>query len=166
MSIENILLFGSLLTLLIVATLSFLYSKRFALINGALFIAYVAYMLYGLFYKSQGGTALVWWFYLLVFMGFQLLIMFAYVLINWMRKSNKRKTNSPIISIVLIGSIAIFWGLISLISHYPYALAFTIIGILLIGFAIARLIYDRKSRIRGYSDSTKKIPPPSNNGPS
>jgi len=166
MSIENVLLFGSLLTLLIVIVLSFMYSKRFALINGVLFITYVSYMLYGLFYKSQGGTALVWWFYLVVFMGIQLLIMIAYVLTNWLRKNKSRKTNSPIISVVLIGSLASFWGLISLISHYPYALVFIIIGILLIGFAIAWLIYNRNLRKRSYSDSTKKIPPPSNNGPS
>ena len=143
MSDNIILLYGSLLIILVIVVIAFMYSKRFALINGAIFIAYTSYMLYGLFYKSQGGTALVWWFYLLVFMGIQLLIMFGYVLINWLRNNNKRKTNSPIISLILIGTTSSFWGIISLISHYPFALAFIIGGLLFIGFAIAWSLYKR-----------------------
>ena len=140
----SILLYGSLLILLIIFIFSFVYSKRFALINGAIFITYTSYILYGLFYKSQGGTALVWGFYLLVFIGTQLMIMLGYVLIDWMRNNNKRKANSPIISMVLIGSMASFWGLLSIISHYPYALAFIIIGILFIGIALAWSIYNKR----------------------
>ncbi len=148
MSDNIILLYGSLLIILVIVVLAFMYSKRFALINGAIFIAYTSYMLYGLFYKSQGGTALVWWFYLLVFMGIQLLIMFGYVLTNWLRNNNnnnnnKRKTNSPIFSLILIGTTSSFWGIISLISHYPFALAFIIGGLLFIGFAIAWPLYKK-----------------------
>jgi len=143
MSIENILLFGSLLTLLIVVILSFMYSKRFALINGAIFIAYTSYMLYGLFYKSQGGTALAWWFYLVVFVGLQLIIMLTYIITNWIRKSDNRKTNNPKIGVLLIGFMASFWGIISLISHYPFTWAFIIIGLSFIVFAIAWYIYDK-----------------------
>ncbi len=38
---------------------------RVGLINLFIHIAYSSYFLYGLFYRSQGGTALVWFLYLL-----------------------------------------------------------------------------------------------------
>ena len=143
MSIENILLYGSLFSLLIVVILSFMYSKRFALINGVLFIAYISYMLYGMFYQNQGGATMVWWFYLVVFMGIQLMIMIGYVLTNWLRKNKEKSSNSSKISVLLIGFIATFWGLISLISHYPYAYLSLIIGMLLIGFSIIWFVYKK-----------------------
>jgi len=147
MSIENILLFGSLLTLLIVVILSFMYSKRFALINGAIFITYVSYMLYGMFYQNQEGATLVWWFYLIVFMGIQLLIMLTYIITNWIQKGKNQKSNSLKIVVLLIGYLASFWGLLSFTSHYPYPWVSLTIGSILIGFAIGWLIYDRNSRI-------------------
>ena len=143
MSIENILLFGSLLSLLTVIILSFMYSKRFALINGAIFIAYISYMIYSVFHQNQGGATLIWWFYLVVFAGIQLMIMIGYVLTNWLRNNKEANSNSSKISVFLIGFVAIFWGLTSLISHYPYAYLSIITGILSIGLSIIWFVYEK-----------------------
>lgn len=41
--------------------------KRILIINLTIHVIYSSYFLYGLFYRSQGnGTALAWWFYLLL----------------------------------------------------------------------------------------------------
>ena len=41
--------------------------KRVSIINLTIHIIYSSYFLHGLFYRSQGnGTALAWWFYLLL----------------------------------------------------------------------------------------------------
>ena len=41
--------------------------KQGLVINLSIHVIYSSYFLYGLFYRSQGnGTALAWWFYLLV----------------------------------------------------------------------------------------------------
>ncbi len=41
--------------------------KKYLIINLTIHVIYSGYFLHGLFYRSQGnGTALAWWFYLLL----------------------------------------------------------------------------------------------------
>jgi hypothetical protein len=43
------------------------YKKRIIIVNLTIHTIYSLYFLYGLFYQTQGnGTALAWWFYLLL----------------------------------------------------------------------------------------------------
>ncbi len=41
------------------------YSKRLSIANVILWVGYSAYCYYGLYYRSEYGAALAWWFYLL-----------------------------------------------------------------------------------------------------
>ena len=65
---ELLLLFSFMLYWI---TFVFLYiktkvKKRMSIINLTIHLIYSLYFLYGLFYRSQGGSSLVWWFYLLL----------------------------------------------------------------------------------------------------
>lgn len=141
---DQVLLYGSFVTILVVFALAFIYSKKFAIINTIIFVAYTSYMIYGLLYKSQGGTALAWWFYLIAFLGIQSTIMLIYIVASWFRKD--KESPSGKVSLLLIGFILTFWGLLSLISHYPYPWAFIIVGIMFLGIGIAWYIYDIMER--------------------
>jgi hypothetical protein len=45
-------------------------------INFCVHAAYSCYFLYNLVYNSEGGMSLVWWFYILVFLGTHTLLNF------------------------------------------------------------------------------------------
>ena len=65
--------------------------KQGLVINLSIHVIYSSYFLYGLFYRSQGnGTALAWWFYLLVLLWTHWLInlgQLVYLLIKSRRKN-------------------------------------------------------------------------------
>ena len=65
--------------------------KQGLVINLSIHVIYSFYFLYGLFYRSQGnGTALAWWFYLLVLLWTHWLInlgQLVYLLIKSRRKN-------------------------------------------------------------------------------
>ena len=64
---EKILLLSFIGYWIVLAILTFKSDKkiRTGLINLLFHIAYSSYFLHGLFYRSQGGTALAWFLYLL-----------------------------------------------------------------------------------------------------
>lgn len=67
------------------------YSKWFALFNGALFLLYSIYMYHGLFFddsEENKGTALAWWFYLLVITGMQIVIVGTYTLCKAVKRTS------------------------------------------------------------------------------
>jgi hypothetical protein len=55
--------------------------KRTLILNVPFHILYSSFFLYGLIYKSQDGTALVWWFYLLIIITFHWIVNLAKLLI-------------------------------------------------------------------------------------
>ena len=65
--------------------------KQGLVINLSIHVIYSFYFLYGLFYRSQGnGTALAWWFYLLVLLWTHWLInlgQLIYLLIKSRRRN-------------------------------------------------------------------------------
>ena len=65
--------------------------KQGLVINLSIHVIYSSYFLYGLFYRAQGnGTALAWWFYLLVLLWTHWLInlgQLIYLLIKSKRKN-------------------------------------------------------------------------------
>ena len=65
--------------------------KQGLVINLSIHVIYSFYFLYGLFYRSQGnGTALAWWFYLLVLLWTHWLInlgQLVYLLIKSRRRN-------------------------------------------------------------------------------
>jgi len=76
---DEIILYGSIcvLTLFIYRILKF--SKLLFIVNALIFITYVTYFLYSLFYRSQGGSAIVWWFYLLIFTWLHFVLVTIYL---------------------------------------------------------------------------------------
>ncbi len=48
--------------------------KKVSIINLSIHLVYSVYYLYCLFYKSEGGSALVWWFLLLLILGIHWII--------------------------------------------------------------------------------------------
>ena len=82
---DNILLFVISLLTIGSIIISIKFNKWFAVINGIVFITYSVYLYYGLFFDLGNGTALAWWFYLIVFTILQLLIVLIYLTIKWIK---------------------------------------------------------------------------------
>jgi len=85
MSDNQILYISSVLCFLLVL-LSFKYNRQFAMINGVVFIVYNALLYYCLFYKGQGGSSFLWWFYLLIATILQILIVGYFLVVNFFKK--------------------------------------------------------------------------------
>ncbi|MFN8288600.1 MAG: hypothetical protein U0V74_17725 [Chitinophagales bacterium] len=77
---ENNLLIAFTVLLLVVIVFTARFSTRFAVLNLAICLGYSAWLYYGLFYKSQYGSSLVWWFYLLVITAAHFLFVVGYVI--------------------------------------------------------------------------------------
>jgi len=83
---DDFIIIVSSAILAILIALSFKRSKAFALVNAIVFVAYSIFMIYGLYNLSEGGTALVWWFYLLAITGLHIFIVGIFLFVN--RRSN------------------------------------------------------------------------------
>jgi hypothetical protein len=79
---DNQLLFSSSLLCLILIIISFKFNKLFGIISLIIFVIYSSYLYYSLIYKSQYGSALVWWFYLLIITAIQIIISGTYIIIK------------------------------------------------------------------------------------
>lgn len=88
---ELLLLFSFLIYWLILAVLTnkSKNKKRTFIINFTIHLIYSSYMLHGLLYKSQGGTALAWWFYLLLIIWTHLLINLGHLF--YLRNKNDKQ---------------------------------------------------------------------------
>ncbi len=62
------------------------YSRRFALLNGIAFLLYTIQIYYGLAYKSQEGTGLVWEFLLVLLSAIQIIIVGGYLLYRFFKR--------------------------------------------------------------------------------
>lgn len=69
------------------------YKKRILIVNFKIHVIYSLYFLDGLFYKSQGnGTALAWWFYLLLLLWTHWIINLGQLIYLYF-KTNETKPN-------------------------------------------------------------------------
>ncbi len=78
---------GSLVCFLLIIYL-FQYNRKYALIHLISFGVYSIFLYYGLEYKSEGGSGLVWWFYLIVLTSIQTIILATHIIIKLFK--NKR----------------------------------------------------------------------------
>jgi|GEM_PF-1015611 len=87
---ETILLFSFLVywMFLIVLVFNAKNKRKIFIINFIVHLFYSAYFLYGLYYRSQGGTSLAWLFFLLLLLWTHSLVNFAQ-LIYFLIKGNK-----------------------------------------------------------------------------
>jgi hypothetical protein len=77
---DNIVLVAaSFILLLLIAVATFKFSKAFGAVNFVIFLVYSSYMYYGLFFDNSDGTALAWWFYLLVVTILHILVTSVYL---------------------------------------------------------------------------------------
>jgi len=91
MNEDNKILFFSYLIFwgtLLLLTIKSKNRKRTLILNVPIHILYSSYFLYGLIYKSQGGTALVWWFYLLIIITLHWLVNVTKLLIGQFKRNN------------------------------------------------------------------------------
>ncbi len=64
--------------------------KRTLAFNLPIHILYSSYFLYCLFYKSEGGTALVWWFYLLLIIALHWIINLMTLIFMQLQKPKRK----------------------------------------------------------------------------
>lgn len=88
---DTILLFSFLVywMFLIVLVFNAKNKRKTFIINIIIHLVYSAYFLYGLHYRSQGGTSLAWFVFLLLLLWTHSLVNFAQ-LIYFLIKGNKR----------------------------------------------------------------------------
>jgi len=61
---------------------------RLIFLNFIIHVLYSCYMSYGLKYKSQHGSGLVWWFYLLIIVGIHTLVNLILIFVKIFRQVN------------------------------------------------------------------------------
>jgi hypothetical protein len=83
---ENNILYGCSILLFILILITLRVNKSVGFIHLILFILYSSILYYGFFYKSEGGTALAWWFYLALTTGIHLLIIVGYLVFRYFKK--------------------------------------------------------------------------------
>lgn len=76
-------------TVLIILTLKSENRIKLGLLNLSIHVAYSSYFLYGLFYKSQGGTSLVWFLYLLFIIWTHTVINLGQIIYNIIKTKRK-----------------------------------------------------------------------------
>ena len=85
---DDQILYGSSILCLILVFISFKFSRFFAVTNLIVLLGYSAIMYYGLFYKSESGAALGWWFYLVSLTAIQIVVIGIYLLLQINKKNN------------------------------------------------------------------------------
>ncbi len=65
---------------------------KVGLLNLLVHLAYSSFFLHGLVFRSQGGSALAWFLYLLFFLWIHTAINFTQIVYGWMKSRKKTKT--------------------------------------------------------------------------
>ena len=87
MTDSQILILGFIFSWTSIILLTLTSKRRIVVLTISLTIhlIYSSYLLHGLFYDSEGGSGLVWWFYLLVLLAGQTLISIVLAIRNFLR---------------------------------------------------------------------------------
>lgn len=83
---DNQLLYLSSFLCIILIFISYKYNKQFAIISLIVFVLYSIYLYYGLKFKSEYGSALLWLFYLQLMTIIQIVISAIYIIVKLIRK--------------------------------------------------------------------------------
>jgi hypothetical protein len=91
---QFILLFSFLGYWVVLAVFIFSSKKKVkvGLLNLLVHLAYSSFFLHGLVFKSQGGSALAWFLYLLFLLWIHTAINFTQIVFGWMKSRKKPKT--------------------------------------------------------------------------
>jgi hypothetical protein len=86
---DNLLFYGSSVIVLLLNLFLLKSNKTYGMVSLIIQSIYTAYFNYGLQYDSEGGVALVWWFYLIMINCLHFIINIAIITIN--NRANKKK---------------------------------------------------------------------------
>lgn len=120
MSSDEILLYSSYLAFLISIILAYKFSKKFAGINFVVFLLYTSCLMYGLYYKSQGGAGLVWGFFLLLFTGIHFLFILTYLISKWFKMPQPSVLRKKYILSFFSSIGLLLIGVLLKIYHWPF----------------------------------------------
>lgn len=84
---DNFILYTISIICFIIIVRLFRINKSLGVINIAIFFFYSSILYYNLFCKSQGGSGLLWWFYLVMLTLIQVLILGIYFCIRYFNKN-------------------------------------------------------------------------------
>jgi len=89
MRLEDSFLYLSLLLTLVLCINAFRYNKTFSIVNTGVLLLYGIYFLYALFFNSEYGGSLVWWFYLISLTWVHIIILVVHLFKNIFRRKKK-----------------------------------------------------------------------------
>lgn len=83
---DNIILYVFSIICLIIIIKLFRLNRIFGIVNALIFCLYNSVLYYNLFYKGQGGSGFIWWFYLIILTLVQIIILGIYLAIKYFNK--------------------------------------------------------------------------------
>lgn len=88
---ENEILYALTVLLIVLMIATFMYRKSVGIMNSVVFCLYAIPLYYSLFFHGNGGSSLVWWFYLIVLISLQTLIVSIYLIYRMIKNSSVGK---------------------------------------------------------------------------
>tara|TARA_B100001057_G_C22050658_1_gene644540 strand:- start:27 stop:485 length:459 start_codon:yes stop_codon:yes gene_type:complete len=134
MSGDEILLYGFYSVFLVCLALVYRFSRKAAIINFLVLVAYTAsFLLYfnSIDFEGKGGSGFVLAFFLLVIVGLHFLGILTYLVLKWLRVPQKSNVNKKYLLSIVLSVILMVLGVLFQISHWPFGkpILFTGIGL-------------------------------------
>lgn len=77
---ENEILYSITILLMVLIITTLFFNKSYCIINSVVFCLYAFPLYYSFLFKGNGGSSFLWWFYLIVLISIQTLIVLIYLI--------------------------------------------------------------------------------------
>jgi hypothetical protein len=88
---ENEILYAITILLIVLLIATFMYRKSVDIMNSVVFCLYAFPLYYSILFNGNGGSSFLWWFYLIVLISTQTLIVSIYLIYKIIKKSSVGK---------------------------------------------------------------------------
>jgi hypothetical protein len=88
---ENEILYAITILLIVLLIATFMYRKSVGIMNSVVFCLYAFPLYYSILFNGNGGSSFLWWFYLIVLISTQTLIVSIYLIYKIIKKSSVGK---------------------------------------------------------------------------
>lgn len=139
------IIYGSYFIFLILILITSGFSKKLALANLLVFLTYTTILVFGLYFKSEGGTGLVWGVYILFFTGLHFLGLVVYLVLKWLKIPKSRITQKKYLLLFGISLGLVFLGFLLHIVHFPMGKELIFIGLGAAGFGLVAFLIKKKN---------------------
>ncbi|MFM1947953.1 MAG: hypothetical protein RL207_2236 [Bacteroidota bacterium] len=83
---ENEILYALTVLLIVLMIAAFMYRKSIGIMNSVVFCLYAFPLYYSILFNGNGGSSFLWWFYLIVLISTQTLIVSIFLIYRMIKK--------------------------------------------------------------------------------